>query len=40
MDSGFGDDVGIQSVAKVDRVDVITAPGQLGPAITTLSVPF
>ena len=23
MDSGFGDDVGVKAVAKVDRVDVI-----------------
>lgn len=23
MDSGFGDDVGVQAVAQVDRVDVI-----------------
>lgn len=23
MDSGFGDDVGVQAVAKVDRVDVV-----------------
>ena len=25
MDSGFGDDVGVKAVAKVDRVDVIAA---------------
>lgn len=24
VDSGFGDDVGVEAVAKVDRVDVIT----------------
>lgn len=27
VDSGFGDDVGVEAVAKVDRVDVITAKG-------------
>lgn len=24
MDSGFGDDVGVEAVAEVDRVDVVT----------------
>lgn len=25
MDGGFGDDVGVETVAQVDRVDVVTA---------------
>lgn len=25
VDSGFGDDVGVEAVAQVDRVDVVTA---------------
>ena len=27
MHGGFRDDVGIEAVAKVDRVDVVTMPG-------------
>lgn len=27
VDSGLGNDVGIEAIAKVDRVDVITAQG-------------
>lgn len=30
MDSGFGDDVGVQAVAKVDRVDVIAGGKKKG----------
>ena len=25
MDGGFGNDIGIESVAEVDRVDIVTA---------------
>ena len=28
MDSGFGDDVGVKAVAKVDRVDVVAGGGK------------
>lgn len=36
VDSGFGDDVGVEAVAEVDGVDVVTVPG--GVKVSWLSV--
>jgi hypothetical protein len=29
VDGGFGDDVGVETVAQVDGVDIITAKGEV-----------
>lgn len=29
MDSGFGDDIGVEAVAEVDRVDIVTVANML-----------
>ena len=40
MDGSFGDDVGVETVAEVDRVDIVTIIAQESLAFTQPQVPL